>query len=308
MSERPDQLAGQIVSSTCPVEIFPSDHHGEGVRSIRSIPPLSQIFAEMPCWKMQTLSNKQDCICCSFCLRFLGSPMLQLQVLGRQLNRQQLVTQLKRHHFWDESSSTAGFPHSDIVSCCQDCGEFYCSFDCRDNHWNTCHQLLCTGSISDIEAESHPLILFKMHAIETNEIFLLVSDIFANLCLEYDRDVDAMNDRLKTFNRYVRNRWEDCAVAPPHQNQEELKETLTRLVKESWALLSSALKLQERKLDQLLDEDFLSRTIGMFEQNNVGIRLKNPLLEYLESLKESSEGLLIILNLLKAIKGATEGN
>lgn len=30
------------------------------------------------------------------------------------------------------------------------------------------------------------------------------------------------------------------------------------------------------------------RTIGMFEQNNVGVRLKSPLAEYAESLNEST--------------------
>ena len=297
-----------VLASTYPVEVFPSDHHGEGIRSSLAIPSLSQIFTEKPYWKMQTLSNKHDCLCCSACLRFLGSPMLQLQILGRQLNRQQLVTQLKNHHSGVQPSSTSRLSYSDVISCCQDCGEFYCSIHCRDSHWDNCHQLLCTGSISDVEAESHPLIQFKMHAISTNEIFLLAADIFANLCLESDRDEVRMNDKLNLFNRYVRNRWEDCAVAPQHQNQEELKETLARLARESWALLSPALKLHERGLDHRLDEDFLSRTIGMFEQNNVGIRLPNPTIEFLESVNTESEDLFQILHLLKAINGSLEGS
>ena len=306
MSERPS-LSPAIAYSSFPVEIFPSDHHGEGVRSKTYIPPLSLIFAEKPFGKMQTLSNKHDCLCCSACLRFLGSPILQLQVLSKQLSRQQLVTQFKHREHYESSLSKSGYSYSDIISCCQDCGEFYCSIDCRDNHWNNCHQLLCTGGIPDIEAESHALIQFKIHAIATNEIFLLVADIFANLCLEYERDEDRMKNILKILSQYVRNRWEDCAVAPL-QDQGELKETLARLVKESWTLLNSALKLNERKLDEALNEDFLSRTIGMFEQNNVGIRLKNPVVEYLESLSGDSEDLLQILSLLKGIGVASDGD
>ena len=41
------------------------------------------------------------------------------------------------------------------------------------------HNLLCVGLIPESEAHSHPLVGFKVHAVRTNEIFLLVADLIA---------------------------------------------------------------------------------------------------------------------------------
>ena len=167
--------------------------------------------------------------------------------------------------------------------------------------------MLCTGDIPEDEADSHTLIRFKVHAIATNEIFLLAADIFANLCIASESSEEAMRANIDVYNNYVRKRWEDCVTASSSQELIELKRTLARLVKESWALLNSALSLEQRGLDRILNEEFLSRTIGMFEQNNVGIRLKNPVLEYVEGLTIESEDLSYVLDMIKEIVNAIDG-
>ena len=56
------------------------------------------------------------------------------------------------------------------------------------------------------------------------------------------------------------------------------------MVHESWSYLNTALMLEARGLSEYLSEEYLSRTIGMFEQNNVGVRLRSPLAEKVDAL------------------------
>ena len=122
-----------------------------------------------------------------------------------------------------------------------------------------------------------------MHACETNEIFLLVGDIFARICTSIaDDDVAdiprevSVPKALAPYDNYVRNLWWEVATSPDEIDTGSFSITLQELVRESWGLLSVALDLKGRGLVDILSEEYFSRTIGMFEQNNVGIRLPNP--------------------------------
>jgi hypothetical protein len=55
---------------------------------------------------------------------------------------------------------------------------------------------------------------------------------------------------------------------------------------------------------------FVFRTIGMFEQNNVGVRLENPVLTYLKSLNihDHPEFAEELLEEVKKIRDAIEGS
>ena len=180
--------------------------------------------------------------------------------------------------------------------CRSKCGELYCSADCAQEHWNNGHKCLCTGQIPAKEAEGHPLVAFKRHACATNEIFLLVADVFARICCEVDsakaNGVEfsaAVDTAMSPFVRFVRGLWWDAAIPPDNSNPEAFKDVLSNLVHESYDLLSSALDLVGRGLDKCLDSYYFSQTIGMFEQNNVGIRLENPIHKYVDSIISTRE-------------------
>lgn len=147
-----------------------------------------------------------------------------------------------------------------------------------------------------------------MHAVQTNEIFLMVADLFAHLCILAEQNQDAASSAFMVYSSYVRNRWDECVVAPAKQNPVKLKKTLQRMVGESWQLLSKALHLFERGLETILTQEYLSRSIGMFEQNNVGIRLDNPLIEVFSSLATDNPGVEQLLALVQAVADAVEGN
>lgn len=126
--------------------------------------------------------------------------------------------------------------------------------------------MLCTGLISDDEADMHPLINFKIHAMTTNEIFLMVADVFASVCAHVDSLVHCGADLSYAFEvaarplaGYVREQWWDAAITPKGYKPAAFKKSLKTLVKDSWELLNDALHLTERGYAAYLSEEYLSR-------------------------------------------------
>lgn len=141
---------------------------------------------------------------------------------------------------------------------------------CSQRHWIRGHKLLCTGAISDDEAGNSPLFCFKIHACATNEIFLLVADVFASICCEIEKmketlilDDPAVTDALRPYNTFVRNLWWEVAVLGYTTNDgeppEKLDQTLRQLVAESWEMLSKALDLDGRGLLKILSAEYMAR-------------------------------------------------
>ena len=99
-------------------------------------------------------------------------------------------------------------------------------------------------------------------------------------------------------------------------------------VNETWALLDPVLGVQRRGLAHVLDTEFISRwvflrcsrntsskpyfsssvdrIIGMFEQNNVGVRLENPVAAYCRTLRPHSPEVPAFLRNLQLIVGNLE--
>lgn len=246
----------------------------------------SIIFTETPLICLQTIPNRQNVLACGSCHQYVGSAGIQMAYLSKKVSRLDFYMKVNNNEY---------DIYSDVVPCTSLCGEIYCSEICRYEHYTSGHKLLCTGNISDNEAAKHPLILFKKHAIETNEIFLLVADVFAKICLfveERSRFMDhqtTVSEALLPYEGYVRGKWWDVAIATEGDSQEELVKVLQSLVHESWTLLQEVLCLTERRLENVLSEDYMARTIGMFEQNNVGVRLSSPLVSFMEKLKPESD-------------------
>jgi hypothetical protein len=147
----------------------------------------------------------------------------------------------------------------------------YCSVRCRDRDWgHGGHDLLCTGDIPDDEAENHPLMRFKVHAMMTNEIFILVAKVLASVVKEYARqlragagaagaegaagagegagdsgsvasDESAWKAALAPLSHFQCAPWWDCAVPPEDvADAGAFRDTLRGLVRESSALLQEA--------------------------------------------------------------------
>ena len=278
--------------------VRPSPLHGDGVLAAVAVAAKEQLlFEEAPLLFIQSLQNRNNNLICAGCQSFVGSLSMQLDVLCGSLSR-------RDQEDLDAHSSSSMVPGhvgtglgtfsgnkklSSIVLCGQKCGEVYCCDACRAVHWNKGHCLLCTGHAE----QEDPIVEFKVHAIGSNEIFLMVADVFAAVCMHAERKAaegfvpaEAAKELVEsTFGSYVHDLWWDAAVAPAGTDPIELRDSLQHLVEESYELLSTALKLDQRQLQEVLSSEFMSRTIGMFEQNNVSVRLESPLQAFATSLQ-----------------------
>lgn len=114
------------------------------------------------------------------------------------------------------------------------------------------------------------MILFKMHAITTNEIFLLVADLFAAICVKADSliangaSVDtALKESTEFFQKYVRELWWNAAVCPANQKPKAFKTTLKCLVDDAWSLLDTVLELTDKGYHTVLSAEFMSRCVAL---------------------------------------------
>lgn len=245
---------------------FCSALHGIGVKAEANLPENSVIFKERPYHFLQTIPNRQSCVVCAACHKPLGNISLQISILQGLVSRQNILQEVES--FGLLSNETAA---SAVFSCPSNCGELYCSELCRQMHWSSKgHCFLCTGLISDDDAEMHPLINFKMHAISTNEIFLMVGELFATICCQVDALVNSgveLNQALsvasKPFESYVRQNWWDAAIPPKKSKPVAFKNSLKALVRESWALLNEVLCLDEKGYSSLLNAEYMSRLLKL---------------------------------------------
>jgi hypothetical protein len=166
------------------------------------------------------------------------------------------------------------------VECSQKCGQQYCSETCRDDHFlRKGHRLLCVGLISDAEAKSHPLMKFKMHALQTNEIFLLVADVVCKILISF-LATNSKELALAPFRDFKQELWWECCAVPDDVvDGKKFLASLQTLCQKSSKLLSAAIS-HPAELNFLFTRDFFGHVIGMFEQNNVGVRLASPLYSY----------------------------
>jgi len=254
------------MSSFLDLTTFSSALGGDGVKCDRKILKGQTVLTEKPLFCMQTLPNKRNTLVCGYCLKFIGSTDIQLKILARKITRMDVVdtcakTKTKTETETESESclspSKYGTYLSDIIPCSKNCGELYCSNECRNQHWKYTHNLTCTGDVTEEEAPTHPLIKFKTHSATTNEIFLMVADVFAYITNEILTTQQQNKDKnkeiglgLDTINNssaiyalletYVRELWWDAAIAPQGTNASQLKRSLKTLNSASYRHLVQA--------------------------------------------------------------------
>lgn len=238
--------------------VFQSPLHGDGVCATKNYTAWDIIYREKPLHFLQTIPNRLDVLVCSYCYKFIGSVGVQLRYLQKKLTRHDL-TNTRTH---DVPPYKVLSQH--IIPCQKACGELYCSETCRDSHWSSRgHQLLCTGAISDSEAETSALYNFKLFSISSNEIFLMVADIVSEVSqachnpLENEFKAKLL---LEKYSSYVRNNWWEVATTKlKGTKKQSLANTLRSMVKDAYELLEDIFELKEKALTKQFDEDFISR-------------------------------------------------
>lgn len=142
--------------------------------------------------------------------------------------------------------------------------------------------------------------------METNEIFLLVGEVMAQIVTAFLSSTNsdtADDERLGVaqapFVDFVQEPWWNVAVQreqPSHAGEGDadnkvavsLPDTLRALCEESSALLRSAFGPLPPALGKALTAERFGRIVGMFEQNNVGVRRPSPITAALNKLVDGA--------------------
>lgn len=154
--------------------------------------------------------------------------------------------------------------------------------------------------------------------MQTNEIFLLVGEVVARVVSTFSKNGGVLSEAMAPFADFVQEPWWDVAVSrpatavpnssecakssastpPPEDSTAKtasrsrpsseatsvtLSHTLRSLCAESCDLLRRALG-SPPNLDVVLCAGRFGRVVGMFEQNNVGVRVSSPIPTLLQSL------------------------
>ena len=167
-----------------------------------------------------------------------------------------------------------------MVPCRNRCGELFCSEQCESDLWLHGHDLLCTGLIPDpaqeerVEDEGsvsgdsgetskqdlHPLLKFKMHAVESNEIFLMVADLVAMVVSKRARQMQTKaEERSRRFNSDDGLNVNDCKINANVSSLEDLLSPyLDFTLMPWWEVATNPLISPPSELDESID---LARTL-----------------------------------------------
>eukprot|EP00752_Nemacystus_decipiens_P011537 g10245.t1 len=319
---RTPKRQGESFEAAAAVTVGMTEGRGRGLFAARAMTAGATALTERPLVGMQSVDNAQNVTVCRNCLGFAGDVISQLEVLSGVPRQDCLEGYLKRKPTRGGDKAEQRGQLSGLYCCLEGCGEVYCSARCRSEHWSRSHRLLCVGPVPEEGAQDHPLIKFRVHAMQTNEIFLLVGEVLAQIAVAFSKDPSTTNaadsnvdsEKLAAarapFADFVQEPWWDVAVprdavdaapgtagaASASASAASLPDTLRALCEESSALLRSAFALAlgplPAPLEQALSAERFARVVGMFEQNNMGVRAPSPipgaLREFLGEGKERS--------------------
>uniref|UniRef100_A0AAV1T611 SET domain-containing protein n=1 Tax=Peronospora matthiolae TaxID=2874970 RepID=A0AAV1T611_9STRA len=185
------------------------------------------------------------------------------------------------------------------------CGAVYCSANCKRIAYAQHHALLCPRTEERDNAMGH----FLNHTLVANEIFQLAAKVVAKILLLFVATQD-MEQARQPVDVFCKLPWwevitseEDLEDGETFESyQDKFRTLLTQTydffmhgLKENLAHLETLDELNglttESVLalcDQVLNVDFFSRVVGMFEMNNISMEIDHPFHALNEALSETS--------------------
>lgn len=138
--------------------------------------------------------------------------------------------------------------------------------------------------------------------MKTNEIFLLVGEVIAHILATFASNGEDLQIARQPYSDFVQEPWWYVALARTGSHtcasdSMALPDTLRRICEESSSLLRAALAPLAPELQNLMTVEAFGRVVGMFEQNNVGIRASSPvpaLLETMSCAQEQEQGSALV--------------
>ena len=265
------------------------------------------VFKEKPLVAIQSIFNKSQALVCNACHRFVGDISLQAGLLTQQISRLDIIN--STHNDSSKKStfnsnilgSNSNYKSCSCILCPDGCGEVYCSTECVTEHQRRGHALLCTGP----HTNAHPVVAFKTHAVSTNEIFLFAADVAVDVVERYKKMNYNIVKAWQPYSEFVQEPWWELVHSPKDAESPEIfanqlktiaTESLDLFIKALTLLLKNEMKNesnqgsdqngkkeqkdQNNKFNDLFDflnVDRWGRIVGMFEQNQLGIRVASPI-------------------------------
>jgi hypothetical protein len=147
-------------------------------------------------------------------------------------------------------------------------------------HWEECHKLVCVGHVSAEDAEVHPLVRLKTLAAQTNEIIVVVLDILAS--------ITQCPQKASSYASFIQNPWWEVAIPGDGDDAALFRSKLRELCEDVSSLWVEAMGGAPEDLKYFYSGEYIGRLIGLFEQNQLGMRRESPLVSWFAKLGESS--------------------
>lgn len=187
-----------------------------------------------------------------------------------------------------------------------ECGLVYCSEKCKKLAYEEQHAILCTRS----EDNETPMGHFVNHTLVTNEIFQLAAKVVAKILLRFVSTHDMAHARQQV-DMFCKLPWWEVITSEDDLEEEgetleEYRERFKSLLvqtfdhfmtglRDNLAALAAKDELNGLSVDsvlssadEILNLDFFSRIVGMFEMNNISMEIDHPFHALGEALSEAS--------------------
>ncbi|KUF92598.1 dimethyladenosine transferase [Phytophthora nicotianae] len=185
------------------------------------------------------------------------------------------------------------------------CGAIYCSETCKQIAYAQHHALLCPQS----EERETDMGQFLNHTIVTNEIFQLAAKVVAKILLLFVATKDMAQAR-QPVDMFCKLPWWEVITSEDDLEEgetlEEYRDKFRALILQTFERFMGGLKENLVHLetqgelngltadavlascDEVLNVDFFSRVVGMFEMNNISMEIDHPFHALGEALGEAS--------------------
>ncbi|KAJ3410837.1 hypothetical protein HDV05_003163 [Chytridiales sp. JEL 0842] len=267
------------VTKDLPLEVkYQGEPRGKGVFAKTSFRKGDQVLLELGIVGSQHEMNKAFARVCQHCMHFVGTPQSQMELLlERPLTEEEKAGVTAATEKAQNSEA-----YKDEISC--ECGEAYCSEDCRAAAWKHSHALLCPIANP---TKSSAIATLKEHCLEINDIFYVAAKVYADIALRIRDNGKTLQQAVAPYRMFVKAFWWD--VAEPSNEDEESREEFRQVLKGICKQVSIILKDVFDDIPELhpaLNQDFLGLLIGLFERNNLSTITPSPLLPLLDYLPE----------------------
>jgi len=243
---------------------FINEKKGRGMFASRSFKQEETLFFEQPIISQQHVTNRLIARTCGNCFRFLGT----------------LEEQLAHHRELLEMQSLPIHNASGIVRCVHECGELYCSEECRNEALFRHHNILCVGTL---QVQEHPLFQFKSHAILHNELFLLAGQVLAVILSSWRLNGGQLNQHVLPFAQLHKKLWWEVVTDVQEDILKSIMDESLKLLRQAFVL---QLRPEEYQFLEFLRVDFFATLLGLLDLNNHTIDIKAPLQIVYSSLAE----------------------